>query len=492
MKADSCVNLYCIFFSVEPVALESPTKARLRREKKMYQNRFYRLKKKKPRSPKKTSKKFGEKRRKEALIQELGEYLPPATLEFVATRIRLGHKKRTRWTDKDKCIALSLFHTSPKAYQIVKKLFALPSVSTLRRAVQKVKVHPGFNANILQALKAKVAAMPKGSELCALVFDEVSIKESVTYNVERDLVEGLEDFGNFGRTKYVANHATVFMVRGLIQRWKQPMGYFLSSGTISSSMLQSLLLEALDKVKEIGLEVKVIICHQGSNNRSALEKLGVKEQSPSFLHEGVKYLVLYDPPHLLKNVRNNLKKSGFTSNGKLVSWHYIEQFFNFDKCCRVRMAPKLTEKHINLPPFAALRVKFAAQVLSRSVASGISTMVQAKLVPAAAEETSVFLETFDKLFNTFNSGSLRSSQPMRHAISESSGHMSFLLGAKEWLTSICRQRKKKLPCLSGWIMAIDVLLQLWQDLHHNHGVKFFFYQQAEPRLPGKLVFSASG
>ena len=53
--------------------------------------------------------------------------------------------------------------------------------------------------------------MPQNSELCSVVFDEMVIKEAVEYNRERDEVEGLEDFGlSGGRTKLVANHATVF------------------------------------------------------------------------------------------------------------------------------------------------------------------------------------------------------------------------------------------------------------------------------------------
>ena len=35
-----------------------------------------------------------------------------------------------------------------------------------------------------------------------------------------------------------ANHAVVFMVRGLTFNWKQPVGYYLSSEPIKSEMLK--------------------------------------------------------------------------------------------------------------------------------------------------------------------------------------------------------------------------------------------------------------
>ena len=69
----------------------------------------------------------------------------------------------------------------------------------------------------------------------------MSIKESVTYNVEKDKIEGFENFGLLGKTKFVANHAIVFMVRSLVSKWKQPLGYFLSSGPMTGSTSSRLL-----------------------------------------------------------------------------------------------------------------------------------------------------------------------------------------------------------------------------------------------------------
>ena len=153
-----------------------------------------------------------------------------------------------RWPEKDKRIALSLYHTSPKACRWLKKIFALPSIATLRREMRKVRVYPGFSENILTSLKEKLAVMPEGSHICALLFDEMAIKEQVQYNIERDEVEGFEDFGSQENTNLVANHAAVFMLRGLLTGWKQPIGYFLSSGPIGSDRLHSLLMQGLDKV----------------------------------------------------------------------------------------------------------------------------------------------------------------------------------------------------------------------------------------------------
>ena len=67
------------------------------------------------------------------------------------------------------------------------------------------------------------------------------------------------------------------------------------------------------------------------------------------------------------------------------------------------MAPKLKDKHIDLPPFFTMHANLAAQVLSNSVAAGISTLVSLKHLPESAMYTAQFIEQFDALFNTFNS-----------------------------------------------------------------------------------------
>ena len=450
--------------------------ASLKRQIKTLKNKISRLRKRIPASA--PSFKTAKKVEKEHLIKQLSKYFKGQTLEFIATQIRLADvpPNARKWNEKTNALALSLSHASPKAYRMLSRLFILPSESTLRRAMQTVQIFPGFSQHILDALQKKVASMPENSNLCAVVFDEMSIKEHVSYNVERDEVEGLEDFGQHGRTQHVANHATVFMARGILSKWKQAVGYVLSSGPISGDMLHSLLLDCIDKLESAGLNVKVVIADQGSNNRKVLETmLHASKEKPHFVHRGKTIQVMYDPPHLLKNIRNNLKKTGFKIGTKPeIIWEYIENLYNFDSQNQIRMAPKLTSKHIKLPPFAALSVKLAAQVLSHTVSSSLLTLIQFKVLPEEAKETAKFIEHFDQLFNTFNSGSMTSTQKMRHAITDSSGHVPFLEETLDWLETVETQSSRSLPCLRGWIMAIRSLLSLWEDLRDNHAVKFLF------------------
>ena len=403
----------------------------------------------------------------------IAEYLPPDTVSFIESQVEMSKrcKRAYRWKTRDKMIDLSIFFHSRKVYKILSKLFVLPSKSTLLRDLKRMNMKPGFIESILEALQVKVNTMDTRDQNVALVFDEMSIKEDLTYNTGRDIVEGFEDFGLAGQTRFLTNHAIAFIVKGLASKWKQPIGYFLSAGPIKASVLQMLTKCCITKLQAIGLNVVALICDQGSNNRSFLGKMGenVSVNRSYIMYNDRKIFVIYDPPLLLKNVRNNLKKGDLNVNGNLVSWQHVVDFYYFDKSHEIRMAPKLTDKHIDLSPFMSMRVNLAAQVLlSHSVAAGISFLTRVKELPESAIYTAQFIEHFDALFNTFNS----CSQRLGHAFNDSSGHHAFLWEILSLLDNVKTMDGKELPCTQGWKININGLLGLWHYLKTEQQFQF--------------------
>ena len=94
--------------------------------------------------------------------------------------------------------------------------------------------------------------------------------------------------------------------------------------------------------------------------------------------------VIYYPPYLLKNIRNNFKKGDFVLHENKIRWQHIVDFYNFDKSQQIQIAPNLRDRHIELPSFLAKCVNLAAQVLTHSVAAGIATLVTLKHLPESA------------------------------------------------------------------------------------------------------------
>ena len=137
-----------------------------------------------------------------------------------------------------------------------------------------------------------------------------------------------------------------------------------------------------------GLDTMVLICDQGTNNRLFLQTLEkVSIEKPYIVYNNKRVFVIYDPPHLLKNVWNNFMKSNYKYDDVEVRWQYIVDFYNRDKTMSIKMAPKLTDRIIILPPFPAMRVNLAAQTLSHSVAAGINKLCTLNYLPDDASVT---------------------------------------------------------------------------------------------------------
>ena len=114
-----------------------------------------------------------------------------------------------------------------------------------------------------------------------------SIINSSTYNRATDELEGVVDSGQF------ANHASVFMIKSLSANWKQPIGYFVTSGTMGPKILKEKISDCISRLLDVGLDPLVFVCdHQGSNNCSAMKQLGVNVEKPWFSVNGKKMYAL--------------------------------------------------------------------------------------------------------------------------------------------------------------------------------------------------------
>ena len=229
----------------------------------------------------------------------------------------------------------------------------------------------------------------------------------------------------------------------------------------------------MHKVDQTGLNVVALVCDQGSNNRSFIQNLEkVTIQKPFIKHVNKQLSVFYDPPHLLKNVRNNLTKADLKVGDTIVSWQHIVDFYNIDKGQMIQLAPKHTDKYIQLPPFSTMQVNLAAQILSHSVAAGISFLVKVKELQDDAMSTAKFVEHFNALFNTFNSKTLKSSQRCGNTFNDSSHHHAFLEPTLKFLDDIKTLGDIELPCICGWKLCIYALFGLWEYLKTQQNLKF--------------------
>jgi hypothetical protein len=276
----------------------------------------------------------------------------------LAGRVSTGY----RFDDRIKSFVLQLKGISPKAYRILRKIFKLPSFKTLTDLLNKINIRPGFHPAVFEALREQAKGMSPLDKMVIVPFDEMSLKQNISYDPKKEEVEGLEDMGEGIRGEKVANHASVFMARGITKNWKQPIGYFLSNSTMSPKNIQQKMVEGIKKLQSVGLCPVAIVMDQGKNNQSAMKILGCSTKEPFFTINGSRIYGFFDPPHLLKNIRTNFKKYGFSVGSKEAKWEHLEELYKHDSRKHIRMAPKLTQRHLELPAFSTMSVPLAAQV----------------------------------------------------------------------------------------------------------------------------------
>jgi hypothetical protein len=234
------------------------------------------------------------------LMQEISNFLNVQAVRLLAAIIRNNkHKPRGRkWNFEEKNLALSLLKHSPKCYILLQTLFPLPSWCTLQSLLNTIPFRTGINIHVFDALRHSLQKMSEKDRYSCLLFDEMLIRENVWFNQKFYCIGGFEDFRSQGRT-YIANHALLFMVRGLHRKWKQLVAYYLSRGSTKAEMLVQFLNEVLGACQNVGLHVVA-----STNNVKAMKLLGSTTSEPFFQFQNQAIATIYDPPHLLKCTRN--------------------------------------------------------------------------------------------------------------------------------------------------------------------------------------------
>ena len=227
--------------------------------------------------------------------------------------------------------------------------------------------------------------------------DEISLKRHLFYDLPRYRLVDLETYGDGGSSGIMASSGVVLMIRQILHTWKQPVAFYLASESCPSSKLKEVIDEAIFQLESIGLTMLALVHDQGSTFYQFVQELGVTPGRPFFEMRGKQYFTIFDPPNLLKNVRNNLMKYSFNVNGKTAKWAHIKEFYNNEKKLAIRTAPTLTEKHIEPNWFQKMNVNLVSHVFSHSVAAGLFTNVALNGLPSEAVGTAELLERIDKI-----------------------------------------------------------------------------------------------
>ncbi|XP_046395228.1 uncharacterized protein LOC124162670 [Ischnura elegans] len=446
------------------------------------------------------------------LMKAIEKNLSPSAVTFLSTLLREGQKKPKgrRWTHELKVKALSIFKKSPRAYTFLRNFLPIPCRKTLTKLLSSFPFTTGINPTIFNLLTTSAQRMEERDRHCCLLFDEMSLKKELVWDRVHDHIAGYEDHGSGRRREVIAEKALVFMVRGLWSKWKCPVAYYFSNGAVTSTSLQHLIQEVLHHLMRTGLKIVATVCDMATTNVRALQLLGASFDEPSFEFEGKTVVTIFDPPHLLKCVRNLFWAHDFmvpvTIGGNVVmmraSWSHVRAVYDDDGQNPCGRLFKLTENHLSPEGYLKMRVFLAAQVFSLHVSRGVGALVGRAVLPTAALGTAELLLLMNNLFDSMNgdkAGAKRigSSSMYRVPMTARSHHLETFRLMEEKIRALKmfkgrgvagdhippewrpKYKGKKVPppnaisgpppSIMGWIATLRGITMLWERVGSRYG-----------------------
>jgi len=254
------------------------------------------------------------------------------------------------------------------------------------------------------------------------------------------------------------------------------VAYYFINNSCTGIPLQNTIFAVISRLQSISVNIRVLTTDQGANFYSFANKMYVTSERPYFFVNGIKIYYVFDVPHLLKSTRNNFFKYNLEVFNKMTDKKYLNDFYNADQGVN-RCAPKLTDAHIYPGPFQKMKVSYASQVFSATVAAAMRCCIQNGVLPRAAETTVNFIEYMDKLFDILNSKTKAASKELNLPFKNTTNQRDHLImmldifsNMRVFDTKIDNGNityidvSKRLKFINGWKITINSLLLLWDEI----------------------------
>ena len=395
-----------------------------------------------------------------------------------------------RWLERHKQVGISILYKSPQCYRFLRKLFSLPSPSVLKRYLSDISLLPDIvNPNLIMLLQKQGEKMKDIDRNCVLVFDAMSIKSNLLYDKHKDCIKGLVSEGYGTCQNQIATYALVIMVRGLASNWKFVVGYIFINNTIIPFKLKCLIDRVVITLECKGFHIHGCVMDLEVNQQSFCKKYGQGDLKNWISHPSDvnrKFWIIFDPPHLLKCIRNNFTKYAIQFvdsdvDSKCARWKHVEDLWNYEKECEIRLCPKLTEMHINVGPFDKLKVNLAAQILSHSVSCALRTYVHFQVLPPEVLPTADFVEMVNNLFDMLNNSFHGAKNNFKKVFNKNEEHhLEGLLTFKRFVSSwklVSEEHgtpnKSNAPFKQCMLVTIQSIYELTQHLFTCHSFQYF-------------------
>lgn len=279
------------------------------------------------------------------------------------------------------------------------------------------------------------------------------------------------------------------MLTSLNQFVKIPIAFYFPSTTTAGGELKDLINDILSKLFSINLRVHLVVCDQGTSNQSLRRKYNINIDQSFFNFEFEDKLFsiffIYDIPHVIKAIRNNLIKYDLVFVYENIvyraKWKHVVDTFNYFSTQNVSMIPKVAIKHVYPSNFQKMTVSLAVQVFSNSMSSAIKLLVDDKVLEPEAIGTSILCKIINNMFDILNNKSSNEDYVLKQDNLAYSKLKNYLLildtfefdrGSSNLETDSNIKKKKVEDCIYNLRLTIHNILDYVVFLKNNYSIEF--------------------
>lgn len=225
----------------------------------------------------------------------------------------------------------------------------------------------------------------------------------------------------------MAKNALVFLVVG--PDFKISVAYHLIDG-FDGTDRADLTKDIIEHVEENGIIIVSLTSDGLYANLAVAEHLGakLKEGKPYFYsptNPQQKIYVIFDPPHMLKLVRQHFSRGNLDSQNGLLNWDLLRILVERQRGGNFNLCNKLTEHHIEWQQ-KPMNIMLAAQTISKSVADAIVQLQNDGYEEFEnAEATVEFLQNFNDIFDVLNMAEKDQTKGFKQPLCESTAETIF-------------------------------------------------------------------
>ncbi|XP_077484185.1 uncharacterized protein LOC144094136 [Amblyomma americanum] len=305
---------------------------------------------------------------------------------FLQEQLSFLSNPKGRWREETIRNCVVWHAKSPSAYNLLREtgVLSLPSRSTLKRHIGACTGEV-VSSLIKQRLHMEAKLHSEQARLGSLVMDEMSLKQTTSYQKQSDVVHGFVDLGgaevDFGLHDQLATHLLCFVFVGLSTHYRLPVGYYFTKA-LSGEQLQLLALKVMQCVEESGFKVVRLVGDNHKSNTKFFSNLSGGPIQPVVEHplDSDRELFLsFDYCHIIKNIRSQFLevKRLLRRNGKFILPDFLKLLYEIqEKQGAFKLVRCLTKKHLWPTNFEKMNVNRAVQVFSPQVTTVLRFLQQ--------------------------------------------------------------------------------------------------------------------